>query len=90
MLGFWMHKGENIKVDFNDISDKEKGWVIIVTNTKKQPGTYHDQIILKTDHSEIPEIILRIYGDITNRQIINNRPPDDDDGPPIAKSKKEQ
>jgi hypothetical protein len=83
-----VQKGENIKVDFKNTSDQEKGWVLIVTNTKKQSGKYFDQISLKTDHSEIPEITLRVHGDITDRQILNNRPPnDDDDGPPIFKHK---
>lgn len=86
ILDFRVHKGENIKVDFKKNSGNEKSWILIVTNIKKQVGKYFDRIILKTDHSEVPEITLRIHGDITGEKRLS-RPPidDDDDGPPIFK-----
>lgn len=69
IMGFWMQKGKDIKVDFKDISSDEKVWQVIVTNKKKDTGKFFDTIILKTDSRIIPLLKVRVYGEIVNQKI---------------------
>lgn len=39
-------------------------YIVTVENLKKDPGRYHDVIMLKTDSSFKPEIQLSVYGQI--------------------------
>ena len=47
------------------LKDKADGYVLNVENLMKTKGRYSDTIHLKTDHAEKPEIIIRIYGNIS-------------------------
>lgn len=57
-------KGEHIRFD---LEKKADGYVLNVENLMQTKGRYFDTIHLKTDHAEKPEIIIRIYGSISER-----------------------
>jgi hypothetical protein len=45
-----------------------KGYTLVVENLKKDKGRYHDIIRLKTDSQIKPEISIRIFGYIHDKQ----------------------
>ena len=44
-----------------------KGYTLSVENTKKEKGSYHDVIRLRTDSSVKPEIHIRVSGHIRDK-----------------------
>jgi lipopolysaccharide export LptBFGC system permease protein LptF len=42
----------------------EKGYQLLVENTKTEPGSYRDTILIKTDIKQKPELRIRVYGRI--------------------------
>jgi hypothetical protein len=54
----------NVNVTIAPLETGEKGWVVSVTNVKKELGRYYDIIRLQTDSEIQPEIQVRIFGNI--------------------------
>ncbi len=45
-------------------SSGREGYLLLVENTKKEPGNYRDTILIKTDSKEKPELRIPVYGRI--------------------------
>jgi len=60
----------DVKTDSNNIklflnyNDNNKGYELSIKNIKKTEGEYFDAITLKTDSKYMPEIPIRVYGNI--------------------------
>lgn len=59
--------GKNIRYELKpaEPSGGEK-YLLYVENLKKQTGRYYDIIYLKTNKKSLPEIIIRVQGNITD------------------------
>jgi len=59
--------GKDIRYELKEIkqSGGEK-YLLYVENLKKQKGRYYDIIYLKTNKRPLPEIIIRVQGNITD------------------------
>jgi len=51
------------------------GYVIEVENTRTDPGAYQDIIYLDTDSKVQPQLSIRVYGNIYDRNLIENTRP---------------
>ncbi len=59
--------GKDISYELKEVKKSGgKKYVLYVENLKKQSGRYHDNIYLKTDKDPLPEIIIRVQGNITD------------------------
>lgn len=47
-------------------SSGENGYLLLVENTKKEAGSYHDTIVIKTDSKHKPLLRIPVYGRIHN------------------------
>ena len=47
-----------------DKASGKKGYLLLVENTKKEPGNYRDTILIKTDSKQKPELRIPVYGRI--------------------------
>jgi hypothetical protein len=57
--------GKNIHYELTELKKFDgKKYLLHVENLKKQTGRYHDIISLKTDRPLLPEIIIRVQGNI--------------------------
>jgi hypothetical protein len=55
--------GKNIRYEFMERPAEEgKGYTLLIENTRKEKGGYHDTIYLKTDSPIKPQIRIRISG----------------------------
>ena len=50
------------------IGSTKKGYKLFLKNMKKVKGRYSDIIYLKTDSETVPELTIKIYGDIYVKQ----------------------
>jgi hypothetical protein len=58
-------KGQDIRFKLEEVRESGKlQYVLNIENTKKTPGRYVDNIILKTDSSLRPEIQISVYGNL--------------------------
>jgi len=59
--------GKDISYELKEVKNSggEK-YSLSVQNIKTQRGRYHDIIYLKTDKDPLPEIIIRVQGNITD------------------------
>jgi hypothetical protein len=61
--------GTNIRYELTERPPAQgKGYTLLVENLKKEKGRYHDVIRLKTDSRIQPEISIRIFGYIHDKQ----------------------
>ena len=59
--------GKDISYKLKEVKNSGgKKYLLSVENLKKQSGRYHDIISLKTDKNPLPEIIIRVQGNITD------------------------
>lgn len=57
--------GKNILFKLDEVTNpQEKGYVLRVENIKKEKGRYRDTILLKTTSEIMPELKIRIFGNI--------------------------
>jgi len=57
--------GKNILFKLDEVTNpQEKGYVLRVENIKKDKGRYRDTIVLKTTSEIMPELKIRIFGNI--------------------------
>jgi hypothetical protein len=60
--------GNNIRYRIEKIQQaNKKGYLLTVENIQNVQGRYFDTISLKTDSRILPEIIIKIFGDIRNK-----------------------
>jgi len=66
--------GKNIRYGFKKVKHAggEK-YILDVENLKKQKGRYYDIIYLKTDKRSLPEIMIRVQGNITDIESKSNK-----------------
>ncbi len=66
--------GKNIRYEFKQVehSGREK-YLLYVENLKKQKGRYYDIIYLKTNKRPLPEIIIRVQGNIADIKPKSNK-----------------
>jgi len=61
-----LKEGKEVSVSWKAYKgDTGMGYLITITNLKKDEGQYRDQVILKTDSPILPEIPIAIYGNIS-------------------------
>ncbi len=66
--------GKNIRYDLKPVKDSGgKKYLLYVENQKKQRGRYYDIIYLKTNKRPLPEIIIRVQGNITDIGLKNKK-----------------
>ncbi|MCP4372647.1 MAG: hypothetical protein GY797_31745 [Deltaproteobacteria bacterium] len=59
--------GKDISYKLKEVKKSDgKKYLLYVENIKKQAGQYHDIISLKTSKRSLPEIIVRVHGNITD------------------------
>ncbi|MBT8351045.1 MAG: hypothetical protein KJO26_07410 [Deltaproteobacteria bacterium] len=59
--------GRDISYELKEVKNSDgKKYSLSVKNLKTQRGRYHDIISLKTDKTPLPEIIIRVKGNITD------------------------
>lgn len=63
----YARSGKNVALDLKELP-KGKGYRLVVTNTKSDPGTYFDYIYLKTDSKIKPTLIIRVRGSLFETQ----------------------
>ena len=66
-------KGEDIKFEFKEIESDRIQYQLTVENIKATQGRYFDTISLKTTSTLMPEISMRIFGDIRDPKINANK-----------------
>ncbi len=67
--------GENIKYMLQEIGqDKKRLYLLAIENLKKEKGSYSDTIILETTGARLPDIQIRVLGNILGREKTTNRP----------------
>jgi hypothetical protein len=60
-----LKSGKEVSFSWKIHKDKNSvGYLLTVTNLKKEKGRYVNQIVLKTDSPILPEIPVVIYGNI--------------------------
>ena len=68
-------KGKHIAYDLKEIQgDRGPEYRLTVSNLKKEPGRYFDDIVLKTDRKIQPAISVRVTGDILAAKFIEIAP----------------
>ncbi len=60
---------------------EKEGYWLIITGTRQEPGSFYDYIYLETDEERVPELKVRVHGNI-----FKSRP--DDDRPDKAPEKR--
>jgi hypothetical protein len=67
IIGARARMGRDIRYEFKPVkyAGGEK-YLLNVENLKKQKGRYNDIIYLKTDKKQLPEIMVRVLGNITD------------------------
>lgn len=61
--------GDYINYALADVDQEgEKGYILNVENKKNEAGNYTDYIYLETDSDVKPEIRIRVYGTIIEKQ----------------------
>lgn len=59
--------GKNIRYELKPVKHPGgENYLLYVENLKKQKGRYYDIIYLKTNKRPLPEIIIRVQGNITD------------------------
>jgi len=59
--------GKDIRYELKEVKKSgEKKYFLYVENLKKQTGRYYDTIYLKTNKRPLPEITIRVIGNITD------------------------
>lgn len=68
ITGIKAKNGKYIQFEIKDDPTPGKnGFLLTVENTKPDPGSYQDTIIVKTDSQLKPELNLPVYGFVRNR-----------------------
>ena len=66
--------GKNIRYELKEVKKTgEKKYLLTVENLKKQKGRYYDIIYLKTNKRPLPEIIIRVQGNIADIKPKSNK-----------------
>lgn len=67
IIGARARMGRDIRYEFKPVkyAGGEK-YLVYVENLKKQKGRYNDIIYMKTDKKHLPEIMIRVIGNITD------------------------
>ena len=77
ITGFSARDGRYIRFDVKEtMISGRPGYVVEVENTRTDPGAYQDIIFLDTDNKVQPQLSIRIYGNIYDRNLINNNQPE--------------
>lgn len=67
IIGARAKVGKDIRYELKQVKHSgEKKYLLYVENLKKQKGRYYDIIYLKTNKRPLPEIIIRVQGNITD------------------------
>ncbi|MFO7931868.1 MAG: hypothetical protein ACQETG_09685 [Thermodesulfobacteriota bacterium] len=62
-------RGENIELTLEKTEESgKKGYTLLVKNTRKKPGRYHDSIHLETDSERMSRITIAVSGIIESRE----------------------
>jgi len=62
------------KVKETTLSD-QAGYVVNIENTKTDAGAYQDKIVLQTDSKIQPELTIKVYGNIYDLSLIDEKEP---------------
>ena len=66
--------GKNIRYELKEVENTgAKKYLLYVENLKKQKGRYYDIIYLKTNKKPLPEIIIRVQGNIADIEPKSNK-----------------
>ena len=69
IVGTRARNGQYINYRIDEMTSPQgKGYVLTVANKKKTKGRYSDQIFLKTDNTNQPEIKISLYANIQGSQ----------------------
>jgi len=61
------NQGKDITFDLKDTThDGRRAYLLTVTNTRREPGTYIDFLYVKTDSKIQPEIKIRVQGTLVS------------------------
>jgi hypothetical protein len=67
IIGTRAKVGKNIRYELKQLKHSGgKRYLLYVENLKKQTGRYYDMIYLKTNIKPLPEIIIRVQGNIVD------------------------
>ena len=60
-------RGTSFRQDLQEttVEGGKKGYQLTVENTKNETGRYFDSIILKTDSTIQPELVISVYGNLS-------------------------
>lgn len=69
-------KGDNIRYDLQEttVEGGGKGYQLTVENTKQDAGRYFDSIILRTDSTIQPELVISLYGNLSAKPKPSEKP----------------
>ena len=66
--------GKNIRYELKEVKKTGgKKYLLTVENLKKQKGRYYDIIYLKTNKRPLPEIVIRVQGNIADIEPKSNK-----------------
>jgi len=66
--------GKNIRYELKEVKKSGgKEYLLYVENLKKQIGRYYDIIYLKTNKRPLPEILIRVQGNIADIEPKSNK-----------------
>jgi hypothetical protein len=74
IIGARAKVGKDIRYELKPVKHSGgKKYLLSVENLKKQTGRYYDMIYLKTNKKPLPEIIIRVQGNITDIGLKSNK-----------------
>ena len=74
IIGAKARVGKDIRYRYDVHKSAEgNGYVVTVENLKKTKGRYYDAIHLKTDSKISPNIVINVYGSITEDENTENK-----------------
>ena len=70
-----MKTGKYIRFNMKEVKRSKKTvYLLSVENLRKEKGRYYDMIFLKTDNRLLPDIRVRVFGNITYLSPKGNKP----------------
>ena len=66
--------GKYIRFNLKEVKGSKKTvYLLSVENLRKEKGRYYDMIFLKTDNRLLPDISVRVFGNITSHTLKGNK-----------------